>query len=302
MRSSWRALSVCGALSMLGASLSSACSRGAARSDSVALPSASSSLASVVTAPAPLRVPPPADVASPPAGAEVSASGVASTLLRAGQGGVPPKPNDCVRVNFTSWKRDGSLHATTANDSEPTTQCLHRTLPGLAEVLQRMTVGEQRRIWVPGKLTYRSKDPDDPAPSDDLTFDLSLLEVLRAPDVPSDLKTPPRDAQKTASGLRLRVLGKGVGPRQAHPSDRMTVRFTGWTDDGVLFESTELNGHPALLTRADVVRGVGEGLALMQVGEKARVWVPAALAFGDKPRRGAPAGRLVYDLELLAVQ
>jgi len=84
----------------------------------------------------------------------------------------------------------------------------------------------------------------------------------------------------------------------------MTVRFTGWTREGVLFESTELggSGHPASVSRADVVRGVGEGLALMQIGEKARVWVPAALAFGDQPKRGAPAGPLVYDLELLAIQ
>jgi hypothetical protein len=35
---------------------------------------------------------------------------------------------------------------------------------------------------------------------------------------------------------------------------------------------------------------------------RARAWVPAALGFGDKPRRGAPAGDLVYDLELCAVQ
>ena len=40
----------------------------------------------------------------------------------------------------------------------------------------------------------------------------------------------------------------------------------------------------------------------MVVGDEVRVWIPAELAYGDKPRRGAPAGDLVYDLELVALE
>jgi peptidylprolyl isomerase len=207
-----------------------------------------------------------------------------------------------VRISYTSWQRDGSLHASSAQDAEPATQCLRRMLPGLAEVVLHMSVGEQRRIWVPGSLTYHSKDADEPAPTADLTFELTLLEVSRAPETPRDLQGPPPGTPKTASGLALRTLKKGTGLRHPNPNERMIVRFTGWTREGVLFESTELGGRPASVSRADVVRGVGEGLALMQLGEKARVWVPAALAFGDRPKRGAPAGPLVYDLELLAIE
>jgi peptidylprolyl isomerase len=46
-----------------------------------------------------------------------------------------------------------------------------------------------------------------------------------------------------------------------------------------------------------------EGLQHMVLGEKARFWIPAALAYGDKPgRRGVPIGDLVYDIELLAIE
>jgi len=39
------------------------------------------------------------------------------------------------------------------------------------------------------------------------------------------------------------------------------------------------------------------------VGDKARLWVPAAQAYGQKPaRRSLPAGDLVYDVELLAME
>ncbi len=41
----------------------------------------------------------------------------------------------------------------------------------------------------------------------------------------------------------------------------------------------------------------------MVVGDKMRLWIPAALAYGAKPASpGNPAGDLVFDLELRAVQ
>jgi peptidylprolyl isomerase len=41
----------------------------------------------------------------------------------------------------------------------------------------------------------------------------------------------------------------------------------------------------------------------MVEGEKTRFWIPSDLAYGDKPKRpGAPAGPLVFDVELLSIQ
>ena len=41
----------------------------------------------------------------------------------------------------------------------------------------------------------------------------------------------------------------------------------------------------------------------MTVGEKARFWIPADLAYGDKPMRpGAPSGQLTFDVELLSIK
>jgi len=38
----------------------------------------------------------------------------------------------------------------------------------------------------------------------------------------------------------------------------------------------------------------------MEVGESRRFWIPARLAYGDKPPGGAPAGMLVFDVDLLS--
>jgi peptidylprolyl isomerase len=40
----------------------------------------------------------------------------------------------------------------------------------------------------------------------------------------------------------------------------------------------------------------------MKVGEKTRFWIPGNLAYGDTPTRpGAPAGTLVFDIELVEI-
>jgi FKBP-type peptidyl-prolyl cis-trans isomerase len=52
-----------------------------------------------------------------------------------------------------------------------------------------------------------------------------------------------------------------------------------------------------------VIPGWTEGLQLMVVGDKMRFWIPAKLAYGETPKRpGAPAGDLVFDVELIAMR
>jgi FKBP-type peptidyl-prolyl cis-trans isomerase len=50
-----------------------------------------------------------------------------------------------------------------------------------------------------------------------------------------------------------------------------------------------------------VIKGWTEGLQLMEPGESRRFWIPAELAYGTNPRPGAPAGMLVFDVDLLSV-
>jgi peptidylprolyl isomerase len=52
-----------------------------------------------------------------------------------------------------------------------------------------------------------------------------------------------------------------------------------------------------------VIKGWTEGVQLMVQGEKRRFWIPGPLAYGDVPTRpGAPAGMLVFDVELLSIK
>jgi peptidylprolyl isomerase len=81
------------------------------------------------------------------------------------------------------------------------------------------------------------------------------------------------------------------------------VHFSCWRRDGRLYESTVVGKHPARIDLATSMPGLREALTQMVVGEKARFWMPAALAYGEKPVEGFyPAGDLVYEIELLSVE
>ena len=117
---------------------------------------------------------------------------------------------------------------------------------------------------------------------------------------PSDVAAPPSDAETTASGLASKIIVAGTGDRHPGPEDTVKVHYTGWTTDGKMFDSSVTRGSPASFPLNRVIAGWTEGLQLMQVGEKRRFWIPAGLAYGETPSRpGAPAGLLVFDVELL---
>jgi peptidylprolyl isomerase len=127
----------------------------------------------------------------------------------------------------------------------------------------------------------------------------SLVAAEELP-APSDVAAPPENAECTDSGLCTRVLSKGTGTEHPDAWDKVTVHYSGWTTDGKLFDSSVQRGKPASFPLNRVIPGWTEGLQLMVVGEKRRLWIPVELAYNNRP--GRPAGMLVFDVELLAVE
>ncbi len=245
-------------------------------------------------------LPPPSDVAAPPADATKTPSGLAMKVLQPGRGKEHPRGNDCVKMHFTAWKNDGTFLSSSRTWEEPQGQCLPTALPGIAEALASMVVGEQRRVWVPPSLTSM---PDDDHPSHlEATFDLELIEIVKAPPTPRDLKSPPASAKKMPSGLAIEILKKGKGTQHPLEPSQVKVDYSGWTVDGRLIESSVMGRHPAVFPMAGVIPGWHEALLRMVVGDKVRIWIPRDLAYGAKPSRGQPKGDLVYELALLEIQ
>ena len=117
---------------------------------------------------------------------------------------------------------------------------------------------------------------------------------------PPDVAAPPADAERTSSGLATKVLQAGTGTDHPAPKDIVEVHYTGWTTDGNMFDSSVVRGQPAGLPLDQVIPGWTEGLQLMVVGEKRRLWIPEELAYAGRSDR--PAGMLIFDIELLKIQ
>ena len=129
-------------------------------------------------------------------------------------------------------------------------------------------------------------------------------EVNAASDVtaPKDVAAAPADAIVSSTGLASKVLQAASTTEHPAASDTVSVHYSGWTTDGKMFDSSVLRGQPASFPLNGVIKGWTEGLQLMVVGEKRRFWIPAALAYGENPRPGAPSGMLVFDVELLDIK
>ncbi|HVR62349.1 MAG TPA: FKBP-type peptidyl-prolyl cis-trans isomerase [Polyangia bacterium] len=245
----------------------------------------------------------PADVAAPPAEAAKTPSGLASKVLAPGKGTEKPTEADTVVVHYTGWTKDGVKFDSSVDRHSPAQFPLRGVIKGWTEGLQLMVEGEKRRFWIPGDLAYGETSPRAGAPSGMLVFDVELLRIIKAPKVPEDVAAVPKNAKKTKSGLAYRVLKKGTGKEHPKAESTVQVHYSGWTTDGKMFDSSVARGEPTSFPLNQVIKGWTEGVQLMVVGEKTRFWIPGSMAYGDTPSRpGAPAGMLVFDVELLAIQ
>jgi peptidylprolyl isomerase len=238
----------------------------------------------------------PADVAAPPADAQKTPSGLVSKLIAKGKGTKKPKPTDTVKVHYTGWSADGQMFDSSVTTNQPATFSIDRVIKGWGEGVQLMTVGEKRRFWIPKELAYNDRPG---RPQGTLVFDIELLDIV-TPEAPKDLKEPPKDAEKTATGLLSKVIKKGTGTEHPTAASTVKVDYSGWTTDGKMFDSSVTRGEPAEFPLSGVIAGWTEGVPLMTVGEKRRFWIPEELAYKGQP--GAPAGMLVFDIELLEIK
>jgi peptidylprolyl isomerase len=241
------------------------------------------------------QIPAPADVAAVPADAEVTESGLASKVLEKGTGTVHPGPADTVTVHYTGWTTDGKMFDSSVARGQEISFALNRVIAGWTEGVQLMVEGETRRLWIPESLAYQGH-PGRPAGM--LVFDVQLIKVLKAPEIPSDVAAPPENAEVTKSGLASKVLESGTGTAHPKKSSQVTVHYTGWTTDGKMFDSSIVKGAPITFGLNQVIAGWTEGVQLMVEGETRRFWIPEKLAYQGQP--GYPAGMLVFDVELIS--
>src|SRR5262245_58470587 len=92
-------------------------------------------------------------------------------------------------------------------------------------------------------------------------------QTLKVIPPPADVKAPPADAVKTASGLATKVLQPSTSKDHPKPEDVVVVHYTGWTTDGKMFDSSVSRGRPSTFPLNRVIPGFTETLTMMAPGE-----------------------------------
>ena len=107
----------------------------------------------------------------------------------------------------------------------------------------------------------------------------------------------------TESGLQYEVLEATIG-QKPKATDKVRVHYEGTLIDGTVFDSSYKRGESITFGLNQVIKGWTEGLQLMSIGSKYKLYLPYQLAYGE---RGAganipPYTALIFTVELLGIE
>jgi len=111
--------------------------------------------------------------------------------------------------------------------------------------------------------------------------------------------------QTTDSGLQFEDLQTGSGQEATGNRQTAVVHYTGWLEDGSLFDSSKNYNEPFSfsIARGKVIKGWDEGIIGMKVGGIRKLIIPAELGYGKAGAAGIipPDATLVFEIELLDI-
>ena len=135
----------------------------------------------------------------------------------------------------------------------------------------------------------------------------------------SVLKKMKETSPQTASGLKYMITQKGNGVKPAEGTT-VYINYAGYLEDGTLFDScvesvtrefgkydenrAKANGYAPMTAQVgkyQFIPGFIEGLNLMTVGEKATLFIPSNLGYGERGAGGVipPNANIIFEIELL---
>lgn len=107
----------------------------------------------------------------------------------------------------------------------------------------------------------------------------------------------------TPSGLQYEVLDATLG-QKPKATNTVRVHYEGTLPDGTVFDSSYKRGEPISFPLNGVIAGWTEGLQLMSVGSKYKLFIPYNLGYGERGAGASipPYAALIFTVELLGIE
>ena len=227
-----------------------------------------------------------------------TASGLKYTFLKLGTGSAIEK-GDVVSVNYIGKLTNDTVFDNSYPRHQPFTFKVgyKQAIDGWDEALQLMHVGDSAKLVLPPALGYGDKPVGTIPPNSTLVFTISVVS-MKPGAKPFDVAK--KDTVKLPSGVKYITVMKGKGPK-IQDGDVVTMQFSGYLPDGKCWETSVEKGDPIKYMIGKGLKGLDEGLMQMSKGEKSRIIIPYALAFGEQGRPGLIPAKtdIIFDVEVI---
>jgi FKBP-type peptidyl-prolyl cis-trans isomerase len=270
---------------------------------------------------------------------ETTETGLQYSFVEEGEGDMP-EVGQILLLNMTYTTADDSLLFSTDQQGGPVPIEVDTASQGpVQEGFNMLQAGDSVIFKVNAEAlfvnTFETQVPDFIDPQSDITFNIGVEDVMSQEDfrayqmemmrkqqeemlaqqseqmaidstkIEDYLSQNNIDAQATESGLRYTIQqeGSGISPS---PGDTVYVHYTGKLLDGEQFDSSYDRGEPLAfpIGQGMVIPGWDEGIALLQEGGEATLYIPSPLAYGPRARGNVIKENsiLVFDVELVDVK
>ncbi len=232
-----------------------------------------------------------------------TASGLEYTITEKGDG-KKPQNGDKVVVHYTGKLTNDTVFDSSVSRGQPFTFKLgaSQVIKGWDEAFLLLQVGDKATIKFGPELGYGAQANGKIPANSTLIFDVELLDVIEGVR-PYDVKG--KDTIKTASGVQCIIVQANKSGAPATAGTKIVANYSAYFLDGKMFDSSIDRGQPLKSTigKNQLFPGLEEGIALLKMGEKARLIIPSKLAFGEKGAGPIPPNTdLVFDIEITDVQ
>lgn len=254
-------------------------------------------------------------------------SGISYKILKDAKGNQYAKEGDFVEVHISTFFED-SLIFSSKKDRGGNPVAFPVSLPrfngDLSEALTLLTPGDSAIFLVPVDTLKANNQTMQPWMKEgkSITYSIELVSIKTAEEINKEKEEKAKESsnpqeddeklqeyfkkynlnpQKKESGLYYLVTHATDGEKPI-PGQKVQVHYTGKLMDGTIFDSSEGKGPLSfVLGRGQVILGWDEGISELKKGEKATLFIPSYLAYGDRSPspKIPPHSILIFEVELV---